>query len=159
MLLDWPGAGELQGRLEGERSSTSLPHFGQVGAAAKVQQVPTADYTIAFASLAPWDLDVFIAQADGSDPQPLVPHPDLDYNATFSPDGQWIVFTSHRDGNAELYRVHPDGSALQRLTAHPAFDDAAAFSPDGKRLAFVSNRSGQADISKMARPAGHRCRG
>ncbi len=111
---------------------------------------PTADYTIAFASLAPWDLDVFIANADGSDPKPLSSHPDLDYNASFSPDGQWIVFTSHRNGNADLYRIRPDGSDLQRLTDHPAFDDAAAFSPDGTQIAFVSSRSGQADIWVMA---------
>jgi TolB protein len=118
-------------------------------AAAEVHREQTAEYTIAFASLAPWDLDVFLANADGSDAKPLASHPDLDYNATFSPDGQWIVFTSQRHGNADLYRVRPDGSDLQRLTDHPAFDDAAAFSPDGKQIAFVSSRSGQADIWVM----------
>jgi Tol biopolymer transport system component len=120
--------------------------FEAAWAAAEARQEQPVNYTIAFASLAPWDLDVFIASADGSNPKPLVSHPDLDYNAAFSPDGQWIVFTSHRNGSADLYRVHPDGSGLQQLTDHPAFEDAAAFSPDGKRLAFVSSRSGQADI-------------
>ncbi len=110
------------------------------------QHEPTVDYTIAFASLAPRDLDVFIANTDGADPQPLVSHLALDYNATFSPDGKWIAFTSHRDGHADVYRIHPDGSGLERLTDHPAFDDAATFSPDGQRIAFVSSRSGQADI-------------
>jgi len=114
--------------------------------AAEAQEKQTVAYTIAFSSLAPWDLDVFIADADGSDSKPLASHPDLDYNAAFSPDGQWIVFTSHREGGANLYRIHPDGSGLQRLTDHPAFDDAAAFSPEGQRIAFVSSRSGQADI-------------
>ena len=117
-----------------------------VWVAAEARQEQTADYTIAFASLAPWDLDVFIADADGSNAKPLASHPDLDYNAAFSPDGQWIVFTSHRNSGADLYRIHPDGSGLQRLTNHPAFDDSAAFSPDGQRVAFVSSRSGQADI-------------
>lgn len=123
-----------------------ISSFGAAKAATETQQEQTVAYTIAFASLAPWDLDVFIADADGSNPKPLASHPDLDYNAAFSPDGQWIVFTSHRDGGADLYRVHPDGSGLQRLTDHPAFDDAATFSPDGQRIAFVSSRSGQADI-------------
>jgi Tol biopolymer transport system component len=115
-------------------------------AAVESQQTQTTNYTVAFSSLAPWDLDVFVANADGSEPRPVASHPDLDYNAAFSPDGKWIVFTSHRDGGADLYRVHPDGSNLRRLTHHPAFDDAAAFSPDGQRLVFVSSRSGQADI-------------
>ncbi|MBI3304368.1 MAG: PD40 domain-containing protein [Deltaproteobacteria bacterium] len=135
--MDHPGGG---------RGEASPLHFESARAAAETRQEHTADYTIAFSSLAPWDLDVFIANADGSNPKPLAAHPDLDYNAAFSPDGQWIVFTSHRAGGADLYRIHPDGSGLQRLTDHPAFDDAAAFSPDGKRLAFVSSRSGQADI-------------
>src|SRR3989442_15987003 len=51
-----------------------------------------------------------------------------------------IVFTSERDGSADLFRVHPDGSGLERLTDHPAYDDQAAFSPDGKQLVFVSTR-------------------
>lgn len=115
-------------------------------AASDISPEHTASYTVAFTSLAPWDLDVFIANADGTDLQPLISHSALDYNAAFSPDGKWIVFTSHRGGNTDLYRIHPDGSHLERLTDHPAFDDAAAFSPDNQRIAFVSSRSGQADI-------------
>lgn len=103
-------------------------------------------YAIAFASFAPLNTDVFVADADGSNPEPLLAHPDLDYNASFSRDGNWVVFTSERNGSADIYRVHPDGSGLERLTDDPAFDDQGALSPDGKFLAFVSSRSGQADI-------------
>lgn len=103
-------------------------------------------YTIAFASFAPLNTDIFVADADGSNPKPLLAHRDLDYNASFSRDGKWIIFTSERQGSADLYRVHPDGSRLERLTDDPAFDDQGALSPDGKSLAFVSSRSGQADI-------------
>jgi TolB protein len=104
------------------------------------------DYTIAFGSLAPVDMDIFIAEADGSNAQPLLPNPDQDYNASFSKDGRWIVFTSERNGSADIYRVHPDGTDLERLIADPAFDDQAVMSPDGEQLAFVSTRGGQADI-------------
>ena len=103
-------------------------------------------YAIAFASFAPLNTDIFIADADGSNPKPLLAHPDLDYNASLSRDGNWVVFTSERSGSADIYRVHPDGSGLERLTADPAFDDQGALSPDGKFLVFVSSRSGQADI-------------
>lgn len=104
------------------------------------------EYTIAFASFAPLDTDIFIADADGRNAKPLLPHTGLDSNASFSRDGKWIVFTSERNGSAEIYRVRPDGSRLTRLTDHPSFDDQAALSPDGRSLAFVSTRSGQADI-------------
>jgi Tol biopolymer transport system component len=107
---------------------------------------PESSYAIAFASFATLNTDIFIAAADGSNPTPLLPHPDLDYNASFSRDGRWIVFTSTRNGSADIYRVHPDGSGLARLTNDPAFDDQGALSPKGRSLAFVSSRSGQADI-------------
>ena len=109
---------------------------------------PTPDelYTVAFASVAPLNTDIFIAAGDGSEASPLLAHPDLDYDASFSPDGRSIVFTSTRNGSADIYRVGIDGASLQRLTDDPAFDDQGALSPDGKSLAFVSSRSGQADI-------------
>lgn len=110
------------------------------------QSRPATDGAIAFASFAPLNTDIFIAAADGSEARPLLPHPDLDYNASFSPDGASIVFTSTRNGSADLYRVHTDGSGLTRLTDDAAFDDQGMLSPDGRLLAFVSSRSGQADI-------------
>jgi TolB protein len=106
-------------------------------------------YQLAFVNFGPINMDIFMADADGNNPKPLLPHPAHDYNASFSADGKWIVFTSERNGSADLYRVHPDASGLQQLTNDPAFDDQAALSPDGKTLAFVSTRSGQADIYTM----------
>ena len=87
-------------------------------------------------------MTLHIADADGKRERPLLSSPNLDYAPSFSSDGQWVVFTSERDGQAEIYRVHPDGSGLERLTDHPAFDDQASLSPDGKTLAFVSTREG-----------------
>jgi Tol biopolymer transport system component len=106
----------------------------------------TPSYTIAFKSFAPNNTDIFIADGDGQHARPLAPDKALDYNASFSSDGRWIVFTSHRSGPARIYRVYPDGSGLEALTDGPAFADQGVLSPDGKTLAFVSSRSGQADI-------------
>lgn len=103
-------------------------------------------YTIAFKSFAPNNSDIFIADRDGNHARPLAPDPALDYDASFSPDGQWVIFTSHRSGPARIYRVHPDGSGLEPLTDGSAFADQGALSPDGKSLAFVSSRAGHADI-------------
>jgi TolB protein len=103
-------------------------------------------YTIAYASFGPLNTAVFIANADGTGERPLLANPVLDSNPAFSPDGQWVLFTSRRHGSDDIYRVRTDGSALERLTADPAFDDHAAMSPDGRHVAFTSSRSGQADI-------------
>src|SRR5215216_4171215 len=95
----------------------------------------------------PGQIGLFIADADGSGERPLVSPADIDYDAEWSRDGKSIVFTSERNGSADLYRVNADGAALERLTDSPAYDDQAAFSPDGKRLVFVSTRrDGTADL-------------
>lgn len=86
--------------------------------------------------------ELYVADAAGTGERKLLATTGFDYNASFSLDGQWIVFTSERGafGQSDIYRVRPDGTGLERLTDDPAVDDQAALSPDGKRLAFVSTR-------------------
>jgi Tol biopolymer transport system component len=105
-----------------------------------------AAYELAFASVGPINADVLIADPDGRNAVPLLPHAGFDGNASFSSDGRWVVFTSDRGGSYDIYRARPDGSALERLVDDRAYDDQAALSPDGKVLAFVSTRGGQADV-------------
>jgi Tol biopolymer transport system component len=85
---------------------------------------------------------IFVAAADGSGQHQLLSNPDNDYDATWSPDGKSIVFTSERNGSADLFQVNADGSGLKALTQDPAYDDQAAFSPNGRKLVFVSTREG-----------------
>ncbi|HEY3920644.1 MAG TPA: hypothetical protein VGL76_00865 [Gaiellaceae bacterium] len=60
-----------------------------------------------------------------------------------------IVFTSTRDGNAEVYVVRANGSGLRNLTLSLAQDGEPAWSPDGKQLAFVSARAGNTQVYVM----------
>jgi TolB protein len=109
---------------------------------------PTAEspYTIAYASFGPLNTAVFVANNDGTQERMLLGNPALDSNPSFTPDGRAVLFTSTRDGSADIYRVQLDGANVERLTTDPAFDDQAVMSPDGARVAFVSSRTGQADI-------------
>jgi Tol biopolymer transport system component len=110
-------------------------------------QAKVTTHRIAFNRIGPIRTGLFIADADGRNEKSVLPAESLDYNASFSSDGRWIIFTSERAGSADIYRVHPDGSGLERLTSDPAYEDQAALSPDGSTLAFVSTRgSGMADI-------------
>ncbi|WP_189487483.1 PD40 domain-containing protein [Asticcacaulis endophyticus] len=101
---------------------------------------------LTFASFGPLNTDIFIADADGSNARPIIANPALDSNASFSADGDWILFTSTRNGSSDIYRARLDGKGVEQLTHNPSFDDQGALSPDGRHLAFVSSREGQADI-------------
>jgi Tol biopolymer transport system component len=69
--------------------------------------------------------------------------------APFIAVGQWIAFTSRRDGNEEIYLMKPDGSDPVNLTNHPAADNLPTWSPDGQQLAFISDRSGKPEVYRM----------
>jgi len=102
------------------------------------------------ATLRPENLDIYLFEGPAAPPIRLTDDPALDYDATFSPDGRWVVFTSERTGNSELWATEVESEREPiRLTHHEALDDAADFSPDGRRLAFVSTRDGNADIFVM----------
>ena len=80
--------------------------------------------------------DIFTARPDGSDLRRLTDTPGYDAEATLSTDGNWVVFTSVRDGDLEIYKMHPDGSGLARLTHEPGYDGGPFFSHDGKWICF-----------------------
>lgn len=101
--------------------------------------------TLLLNRLAPVSSELYVSNADGTGEHKLISTAGYDYHASFSKDGQWVVFTSERDGlgQANIYRVKVDGSGLQQLTNHLAADDAAVFSPtDPNTVAFVSTRNG-----------------
>jgi len=112
------------------------------------QQIP--DELILYSTLRPGNHDIFIVDNPGETIRQVTKHPALDYNATFSPDDRWLVFTSERSGNADLYALDLNNELkLYQLTDNPAMDDAADISPDGDHILFVSNREGNPDIYEM----------
>jgi len=72
--------------------------------------------------------------------------PFRDRQPVYSPDGRFLLFTSNRSGNLDIWRRDRATGELQRLTDHEADDWDPATSPDGKRLLFSSNRSGRFQI-------------
>jgi Tol biopolymer transport system component len=108
---------------------------------------PVGTERIVYSSLRPGNWDVFLFANAGAAPRRLTDHPGLDYDAALSPDGRWVVFTSERRGNPDLYALDLEGGGEPRLIVDsPAMEDQVAFSPDGSSIAFVSTASGNADI-------------
>ena len=86
------------------------------------------------------EYDIYTAKADGSDVQLLTASPGYDAEATVSPKGDKIVFTSTRDGDPEIYTMNLDGSDIRRLTKSPGYDGGAFFSADGSKIVWRANR-------------------
>jgi len=84
--------------------------------------------------------DVYVADLDGKIVKKLTNSPGYDAEATVSPDGKKIVFTSDRTGDLELWTMNIDGTDQRQITSGLGYDGGAFFSPDSKRLVFRSSR-------------------
>jgi TolB protein len=82
------------------------------------------------------DYDIYSANADGTNPKILAASSGYDAEATISPRGDKIVFTSTRDGDLELYTMNLDGSHVKRLTNSIGYDGGAFFSWSGRRIVY-----------------------
>ena len=82
------------------------------------------------------DYEIFSVRLDGRELHRLTFSPGYDAEATVSPNGKKIVFTSVRDGDIDLYSMNIDGTGLKRLTDDLGYDGGAFYSPDSKRIVY-----------------------
>lgn len=93
--------------------------------------------------------DIFKADMDGNIIAQLTDEEGYDAEATVSPKGDKIVFTSMRTGDLELFTMNLDGSEVKQITNELGYDGGAFFSPDGSKLIFRSSRpKTEADIKE-----------
>ena len=69
-----------------------------------------------------------------------------DRQPVYSPDGKWILFSSDRSGQLDLWILSRETGALRRVTDDAAQDWDPAFSPDGRRILWSSDRSGRFEL-------------
>jgi Tol biopolymer transport system component len=86
------------------------------------------------------EFDIYRINKDGTGLTQLFASPGYDAEATVSPKGDRIVFTSTRDGDPELYTMDIDGGNVRRLTHEKGYDGGAFFSPDGEKIVFRASR-------------------
>jgi Tol biopolymer transport system component len=84
--------------------------------------------------------DIFVADKDGTIVKQLTNTPGYDAEATVSPKGDKIVFTSTRNGDLDLYSMDINGKNVKQITHEIGYDGGAFFSPDGKKIVFRASR-------------------
>ncbi|MEQ1562716.1 MAG: hypothetical protein ABL935_04900 [Nitrospiraceae bacterium] len=95
------------------------------------------------------DYDLYAVRIDGQEMQRLTSSTGYDAEATVSPDGKTIIWTSVKDGDLDIYAMNLDGSRVRRLTNEIGYDGGAFFSPDSKRIVYrASHPTEQAEIEK-----------
>ena len=84
--------------------------------------------------------DLWVTGREGGTARRLTTHEGRESDPHFSPNGDWIAFTGHYDGNDDVYLIPVEGGSPKRLTWHPGDDIVRGFTPDGAAVLFVSPR-------------------
>lgn len=91
-------------------------------------------------------LEVFVANADGSDTRKVTDLGVASFCPSWYPDGKRIIFSSNKAGKRvfELYSIDVNGKNLEQITQGGEFEGFPVFTRDGKKLVWASNRHGRA---------------
>lgn len=85
--------------------------------------------------------DIWVADANGSNPKRLTAHVARDTFPRFSPDGSQIAFVSDRMGNDDIWVVSADGGTPRQVTHRTSGDTLHYWTPDGAAVIISSSRS------------------
>lgn len=94
--------------------------------------------------VAPTRMEVFIANADGSDIKQITDLGQANWAPNFMPDGNIIFCSNHeypRGFPFNMYTMKADGTSIEKISRDRGFDAFPMFSPDGKKIIFSSNRN------------------
>lgn len=82
------------------------------------------------------EYDIYVSNLESGEERVLVDGYGYDAEATVSPRGDRIVFTSTRSGDLELWTCDLDGGDVRQVTDTLGYDGGAFFSHDGRKLVF-----------------------
>ncbi|MCH9648610.1 MAG: hypothetical protein K0U98_10245 [Deltaproteobacteria bacterium] len=106
--------------------------------------------TIAFSGNQKGNFDIFTIDLETLEVTNLTNDSIFDGSPAYSPDGQWLIYSSVIGERAKLFRLRvEDPSKRYQLTTGDSNDIDATFDPDGQRIFFTSDRTGVDNIFSL----------
>ena len=84
--------------------------------------------------------DIWVSSKSGVNPKRLTIHQAYESHPVWTNDGKFIVFSSDRFGNDDLFKISVNGGTPERLTYHSANDRPYSITPKGHIL-FTTSRN------------------
>lgn len=98
-------------------------------------------------------LEIYTSKTNGTDLRQITNDGAYNAEATVSPDGRTIIFTSTRDGDIDLYTMDLAGGNVRRITSRVGYDGGAFFSPAGDKIvwraAYPQTAADTADYQRL----------
>ena len=135
---------------DGDASRAVQMPVGNIGAFSSLGNslAWTVDGRIIFASAEGNEINLWISDANGSNRHALTTNSGINVSPVVSSDGRYIVFSSTRNGQANIWRMTTEGNSPRQLT-HGLSDSHPAISPDGQWVVYSTLDSGRPTLWKV----------
>ncbi|MCI0710380.1 MAG: DUF5050 domain-containing protein [Chloroflexi bacterium] len=103
----------------------------------------SSDNRIAFASNRDGNFEIYRMDSDGGNLQRLTEHEGDDFNPSWSPDSQQIIFINQTPEARDIFKINADGTQLVNLTESDINEFSPSWTPDGSTIIYaVEQESG-----------------
>ncbi|MGA3160955.1 MAG: PDZ domain-containing protein [Terracidiphilus sp.] len=95
--------------------------------------------------------DIWTVSRNGGEAERLTSNGQVAAGPYFSPDGAWIAYSAHLNGNTDAYIIPASGGVPRRITWHPTGSRVVGWSPDGKDLLILSSAASYRHFARLFR--------
>jgi tricorn protease len=95
--------------------------------------------------------DIWTVSRNGGEAERLTANGQVVAGPFYSPDGAWIAYSAHLNGNTDAYVIPATGGVPRRITWHPAGSGVVGWSSDGKDLLIASNMASYRHYTRLFR--------
>jgi tricorn protease len=95
--------------------------------------------------------DIWTVARKGGEAERLTSNGKVVAGPFYSPDGAWIAYSAHLNGNTDAYIIPASGGVPRRITWHPAGSGVVGWSPDGKDLLIDSSAASYRHYARIFR--------